>query len=250
MYYTLKELSNYQDNNLKLVVEIDDGETTTQKVIFTNDNFNFFMKNVYGKRILIKDCDSLQDAFTTFVDYFVYYKTIFQDDLNRLYSSWIQEYNPLENYDRQENSSTDLLHGEKHTISGNGQNSLSKTDTASGTDTTTEIFKNTTEEYESGMNSSATYTPDRKSTNASLEDGNTVDVLHGEKHTISESGSHSDSKTDTASGTDKTTISGRTHGNIGVTTSQQMLQSEIDLRMKMQIENFVKLIVDKFTIMV
>lgn len=250
MYYTLEELTNYQDNNLKLVVEIDDGETTTQKVIFTNDNFNFFMRNVYGKRILIKDCDSLQDAFTTFVDYFVYYKTIFQDDLNRLYNAWITDYNPLENYDRQENSNTNLLHGETHTISGSGQNSLSKTDTASGTDTTTEIFKNTTEEYESGMNSSATYTPDRKSTNASLEDGNTVDVLHGETHTISESGSHSDSKTDTASGTDKTTISGRTHGNIGVTTSQQMLQSEIDLRMKMQIENFVKLIVDKFTIMV
>lgn len=250
MYYTLEELSNYQDNNLKLVVEIDDGETTTQKVIFTNDNFNFFMRNVYGKRILIKDCDSLQDAFTTFVDYFVYYKTIFQDDLNRLYNAWITDYNPLENYDRQEDSNTNLLHGETHTISGSGQNSLSKTDTASGTDTTTEIFKNTTEEYESGMNSSTTYTPDRKSTNASLEDGNTVDVLHGETHTISESGSHSDSKTDTASGTDKTTISGRTHGNIGVTTSQQMLQSEIDLRMKMQIENFVKLIVDKFTIIV
>lgn len=250
MYYTLEELSNYQDNNLKLVVEIQDGETTTQKVIFTNDNFNFFMKNVYGKRILIKDCESLQDAFDTFVDYFVYYKTIFQDDLNRLYNAWIMDYNPLENYDRQENSSTDLLHGEKHTISGSGQNSLSKTDTASGTDKTTEIFKNTIEEYESGMNSSKTYTPDRKSTNESLQDGNRTDLLHGEKHTISESGSHSDSKTDSASGTDKTTISGRTHGNIGVTTSQQMLQSEVDLRMKMQIENFVKLIVDNFTIMI
>lgn len=250
MYYTLEELSNYQDNNLKLVVEIDDGETTRQKVIFTNDNFNFFMRNVYGKRILIKDCDSLQDAFTTFVDYFVYYKTIFQDDLNKIYNAWITDYNPLENYDRQENSSTDLLHGEKHIISDSGQNSSSKTDTASGTDKTTEIFKNTTEEYESGMNASNSFTPARKSTNESLVTGNTTDLLHGETHTISESGSHSDSKTDTASGTDKTTISGRTHGNIGVTTSQQMLQSEVDLRMKMQIENFVKLIVDKFTIMV
>lgn len=250
MYYTLEEIANYHEINLNLVVEIDDGETTTQKTIYTNDMLNFFMQNVYGKRILIKECDSLADAYASFVDYFVYYKTIFQDDLNRIYNAWITEYNPLENYDRQENSSTDLLHGEKHTISGSGQNSLSKTDTASGTDTTTEIFKNTTEEYESGMNSSATYTPDRKSTNASLQDGNTVDILHGEKHTISESGSHSDSKTDTASGTDKTTTSGRTHGNIGVTTSQQMLQSEVDLRMKMQIENYVKLIVDKFTIMV
>lgn len=250
MYYTLEELSNYQDNNLKLVVEIDDGETTTQKVIFTNDNFNFFMRNVYGKRILIKDCDSLQDAFTTFVDYFVYYKTIFQDDLNRLYNAWITDYNPLENYDRQENSSTETSKSESHTISESGENSNEKSDEASGTDTTTEKFKNTTEEYESGMNSSAFYTPDRKIKNESLEDGNTTDLLHGEKHTISESGSFSSEKSDDISGTDSTTMSGRTHGNIGVTTSQQMLQSEIDLRMKMQIENFVKLIVDKFTIMV
>ena len=250
MYYTLEEIANYHEIDLNLVVEIPEGETTTQKEIYSNDMLDFFMKNVYGKRILIKDCDSLMNAFASFVDYFTYYKTIFQDDLNRLYNAWITDYNPLENYDRQENSSTDLLHGETHTISGSGQHSLSKTDTASGTDTTTEIFKNTTEEYESGMNSSTSYTPDRKTTNASLEDGNTTDFLHGETHTISESGSNSDSKTDTASGTDKTTISGRTHGNIGVTTSQQMLQSEIDLRMKMQIENFVKLIVDKFTIMV
>ena len=250
MYYTLEELSNYQDTNLNLVVEIPEGETTVQKEIFTNDNLNFFMRNVYGKRILIKDCESLQDAFTTFVDYFVYYKTIFQDDLNRLYNAWITVYNPLDNYDKYENSSTDLLHGEKHTISGSGEHSLSKTDAASGTDTTTEIFKNTTEEYESGMNSSATYTPDRKSTNASLEDGNTVDVLHGETHTISESGSNSDSKTDTASGTDKTTFTNHTRGNIGVMSSQDLENQEQNLRMKMQIENYVKLIVDKFTIMI
>lgn len=250
MYYTLEEISKYQDVDLNLVVTIPEGETTIQKEIFTNDNLNFFMKNVYGKRILIKDCESLQNAFTTFVDYFVYYKTIFQDDLNRLYNAWIQEYNPLDNYDRHENSSVGLKHGETHTISGSGQNSSSKTDTASGTDTTTEIFKNTTEEYESGMNSSNTYTPDRKSTNASLQDGNTVDVLHGETHTISESGSHSDSKTDTASGTDTTTTTSHIRGNIGVMSSQELESREQELRMKMQIENFVKLIVDKFTIMV
>lgn len=250
MYYTLKEIANYHEINLNLVVEIDDGETTTQKEIYTNDMLNFFMQNVYGKRILIKECDSLADAYASFVDYFVYYKTIFQDDLNRIYNAWITEYNPLENYDRQESSSTETSKEENHTISESGENSNSKSDEASGTDTTTEIFKNTTEEYESGMNSSATYTPDRKTKNESLEDGNTTDLLHGEKHDISESGSFSSEKSDAISGTDSTSTSGRTHGNIGVTTSQQMLQSEVDLRMKMQIENFVKLIVDKFTIMV
>lgn len=250
MYYTLEELSNYQDTNLNLVAEIPKGETTVRKEIFSNANLNFFMKNVYGKRILIKDCDSLSDAFESFVDYFVYYKTIFQDDLNRLYNAWILEYNPIENYDRIEQSETNLLHGETHTIVGSDNYSSNKTDTASGTDTTTEKFKNTTEEYESGMNSSNTFTPTRKTTNDSKENGNTTDLLHGETHTIVDSGNNSNNKTDTASGTDTTSINSRTHGNIGVTTSQQMLQSELDLRMKMQVENFVKFIIDKFTIMI
>ena len=250
MYYTLEELSNYQDTNLNLVVEIPEGETTVQKEIFTNDNLNFFMRNVYGKRILIKDCESLQDAFTTFVDYFVYYKTIFQDDLNRLYNAWITEYNPLDNYDRHEDSSTDTSKEESHSISESGENSNEKSDDISGTDSTTEIFKNTTEEYESGMNSSATYTPDRKSTNASLEKGNTTDTSKEESHSISESGSFSSEKSDDISGTDSTTVSSHIRGNIGVMSSQDLEDQEQNLRMKMQIENYVKLIVDKFTIMI
>lgn len=250
MYYTLEEIANYHEINLNLVVEIDDGETTTQKTIYTNDMLDFFMKNVYGKRILIKDCNSLMDAFASFVDYFVYYKTIFQDDLNRLYKAWITEYNPLDNYDRHENSSTETSKEESHSISESGENSNEKSDEASGTDTTTEIFKNTTEEYESGMNSSKDYTPDRKSTNGSLDDGNTTDLLHGEKHDISESGSFSSEKSDTISGTDNTSVSSHIRGNIGVMSSQELESREQDLRMKMQIENYVKLIVDKFTIMV
>lgn len=249
MFYTLEEIANYHEIDLNLVVEID-GETTVQKEIFSNDNLNFFMKNVYGKRILIKECDSLADAFASFVDYFVYYKTIFQDDLNRLYNAWITEYNPLDNYDRHEDSSTETSKEEKHSISESGENSNEKSDEASGTDTTTEIFENTTEEYESGMNSSKSFTPDRKTTNASLVNGNTTDLLHGEKHDISESGSFSSEKSDDISGTDSTTVSSHIRGNIGVMSSQDLQNQEQNLRMKMQIENYIKLIVDKFTIMV
>lgn len=249
MFYTLKEIANHQEIDLNLVVTITEGETTTQKEIYTSDMLNFFLKHVYGKRILIDDCETLEEAFTSFIDFFTYYKSIFQDDLNRLYQAWIKEYNPIENYDRIEDSSTDLKHGEIHTIVDSGNYSNNKTDTASGTDTTTEIFKNTTEEYESGMNDSNTFTPDKKTTNESKVNGNTTDLLHGEKHTIVDSGNNSNNKTDTASGTDNTTISSRTHGNIGVTTSQQMLQSEIDLRFKMQIEDYIRFIIDKFTIM-
>ena len=90
----------------------------------------------------------------------------------------------------------------------------------------------------------------RKTTNDSKENGNTTDLLHGEKHTIVDSGNNSNNKTDTASGTDTTSINSRTHGNIGVTTSQQMLQSEFDLRMKFELENYLRLIIDKFTIMI
>ena len=90
----------------------------------------------------------------------------------------------------------------------------------------------------------------RKTTNDSKENGNTTDVLHGEKHTIVDGGTNSNNKTDTASGTDTTSINSRTHGNIGVTTSQQMLQSELDIAKWNIYEQITDLFISEFCIMV
>lgn len=93
----------------------------------------------------------------------------------------MEEYNPLENYDRQEDF----------------------TDTHSGQDRNVTQADNTETGEVSAFNSS-TYQPASKNT---LDADGSSTFTHGHK----------------------LTHSGRVHGNIGVTTSQQMLASELDL---------------------
>lgn len=139
----------------------------------------------------------------------------------RTFEKWIAalnlEYNPLENYDRQED----------WTDTGDENTKVKFTD-----DTTTETDSSTTTEGSSEQN------------------GNTEDLVsafdsssyqESEKHVIDTDEEHSDEVSSNTTLTndseqntegEKDTIdkhTGRIHGNIGVTTSQQMLQSELDI---------------------
>lgn len=113
------------------------------------------------------------------------------------FKRWIDalsiEYSPLENYDRME-TWTDTGHVEGSTTS-EGSN-----------DTTT----NGNTQNEVSAYDSATYSPHDKSTTTGTTSIDTEDSVSTE--------------------TDSSNVrSGRAHGNIGVTTSQQMLESELDL---------------------
>ena len=139
----------------------------------------------------------------------------------RTFEKWITalnlEYNPLENYDRQED----------WTDTGDENTKVKITD-----DTTTETDSSTTSEGSSNQN------------------GNTEDLVsafdsssyqESEKHVIDTDEDHIDEVTSNTKLTndseqntegEKDTIdkhTGRIHGNIGVTTSQQMLQAELDI---------------------
>ena len=139
----------------------------------------------------------------------------------RTFEKWINalnlEYNPLENYDRQED----------WTDTGDENTKVKFTD-----DTTTETDSSTTSEGSSNQN------------------GNTEDLVsafdsssyqESEKHVIDTDEDHTDEVTSNTTLTndseqntegEKDTIdkhTGRIHGNIGVTTSQQMLQAELDI---------------------
>lgn len=139
----------------------------------------------------------------------------------RTFEKWINalslEYNPLENYDRQED----------WTDTGKENSKVKFTD-----NTTTETDSSTTSEGSSNQN------------------GNTEDLVsafdsssyqESEKHVIDTDEGHTDevtSNTKLTNGTEQNTEgdkgtedkhTGRIHGNIGVTTSQQMLQSELDI---------------------
>lgn len=113
------------------------------------------------------------------------------------FEKWITainiDYAPLENYDRKEDwSETENVETENHI-----------TDSTSGTNS------GTTENQVSAFDTAAYSNKDKVTTNA---------------NTSSSGQNDSDGSVDSKRG-----HTGRIHGNIGVTTSQQMLQSELDL---------------------
>lgn len=153
------------------------------------------------------------------------------DEWNRFYSLNSLEYNPIENYDRQESETT----------GGTSQHS--------GTDTT----RNNRTGSETRNYSSEDETAQDDTYKVAAYDSNTMVEREQENHegSASRSASESASVTDAGSQTlehgEKITDTGtrvsRIHGNIGVTTSQQMIESEIELIPKL---NFYSRIVDEF----
>lgn len=143
----------------------------------------------------------------------------------RTFDRWITalnlEYNPLENYDRQEDW-TDY-----RDVSGTESNS------SSGSSSTSGSTGSTTTHNVSAYDAGNTYTPRDQ------------DILSG---TDSSSGSSSMSGSGSHSLDDDLTHSGRIHGNIGVTTSQQMLQSELDLGLWNIYEKITDLFLTEFVL--
>lgn len=125
----------------------------------------------------------------------------------RMCTAMQAEYNPIENYDRTEEHEET----ERENSSGN----------TTGSDTTTENSSGTiegTEENKVSAFDSDTYQP--KNSVAS----NTSSNSNGESRvnrTIEESGNRDVARTNNI----------RAHGNIGVTTNQQMINDELELRM-------------------
>ena len=128
------------------------------------------------------------------------------DRWTKLYATTQLEYNPIENYDRVEEW-TDEGSGESSgTTSGNSTTTVKDKSTASGTGTTSAVAYNSNNQKDVGKNTSTSET--------------TQDVTN------------TNATTDTSRNTTKGTTkhSGRIHGNVGVTTNQQMIMSERELQ--------------------
>lgn len=141
----------------------------------------------------------------------------------RIYKASLKEYNPIENYNRTEIETIDNDRSETHSGTDKRSVSSSGSSTHSGTDTNT--------------NSNTAY------------DANTM-YAHDKSefsygHSISDSGSGSDDLThgEKIVNDDYITRENHTTGNIGVTTSQQMLEQEIEVAAKL---NVMKIIVESF----
>ena len=155
------------------------------------------------------------------------------------------EYNPLENYDRREDwtdagsrgktgskdsssrsaNTNTIINKETQSDSGNNSGTTSTASAHSGSD------EHTVSAYDT-----STYQPEDKDTSSDKNNETTVDhrnikndrSISGSNTAVS-STSATGSETDTEREHNTAIHAGRTHGNIGVTTSQQMLQSELDI---------------------
>lgn len=137
----------------------------------------------------------------------------------RYYNAIMAEYNPIENYDRQEYSThtTEDTMGNTRTL--DTTNTVDGEVNESGTDTT---------EGSISAENVNTFSPDDKSVRTpDLKTEN--DVTTTDSGTIKDDGNYDGSLT----------IDSRIHGNIGVTTSQQMLEQEFALMPKLDLIRFI-----------
>lgn len=132
----------------------------------------------------------------------------------KLYATTQFEYDPISNYDRKEEwtekETRDLKNSNNQTRNLTVTSSFNATETNSGADTTTEKVV--------GFNSEA----------ETLKNKNSIE--HGLQTTGKNSGTGTDNGSVNNSGTDTGTVDnirkGRAYGNIGVTTTQQMIEQE------------------------
>lgn len=166
---------------------------------------------------------------------------------DRIYKASLLEYNPIENYNRTELETIKDGRSEEH--------SGIDTNQSSGTDS--RITSGNNSETHSGIDTTET---DKYAYDASIPKPETVsNFQHGEA--VNTNGTGSDSmtygKTDMLTHGEKIKHRGKADkeshisGNIGVTTSQQMLEQELDIAPKLNIINIItESFKDRFCILI
>lgn len=168
---------------------------------------------------------------------------------SKLYNTTVLDYNPIENYDRVETMADtrtmSTKGGENEDI--NRKGNVTNTGTATTTEDRSEEetntqndthAKGTTVERTISADNSSSYQPDnRESTsgsdtdtsrinNSSESNATTSNTTNAAQKSIDDTGRKLSRTEDVAENTEH---NGRIHGNIGVTTTQQMLQSEREI---------------------
>lgn len=142
---------------------------------------------------------------------------------NRFKAAIEKQYNPIENYNRTEKRTSEMDFG--HNITSG--NTLSY---GHSINTDDDLTHGLTTENQISADNANTYQADRKSINSGTDQRDL-----SEHH----SGADTSSGSEAHSGKDKETIESQISGNIGVTTSQQMLESELDLIPKLNLIDYI-----------
>lgn len=225
-----------------------------------------FIDTLYWDRIFLSKYENIQDAESNFEKVFKSFMKRHEVDFSLMYQAlYDYKYSPIENYNRieesdvvkggtdtnttSETSENSILYGSIDTrednLSSNAQSNA--TDSNSGDDTisksvsgfnqpnTMNDSERETTVYGKKTTTSATTTTSNTGTQKTTKSG--TDSNNSESVTSSEM---------SYGGTEKTTSN--IHGNIGVTTNQQMIESEIEMRKRNLLENIVEQFINFTTV--
>lgn len=215
-------------NLLQLVNDTDFGLTVNTIPIYSALDFYTFVRSRYGHMLFETPETTVENARQDLKNVYDMWVRLNGEEFLRIYNVMRSEYNPLENYDRMEEGSTETA---RHKGSRTSQN-VDITNTPTVTTKTTEK-----------VNASDGGVVESMETETANTSGNTVtsgsaDTNYTETRDIS----------DTVFDRDVETYNGRrTHGNIGVTTTQALITEEINLRLLGFIETIIAQFVEKFT---
>lgn len=145
---------------------------------------------------------------------------------SRMLDALLAEYSPIENYDRIEERTLNIEKTNNENNYGNNDYTDSRTTTSQSDESIVNSKDSTNENTVSAYNST-NYQPSEK--NTASEAGNSTDNITASG---SDDLSHKNNFSSTKKGneTQGHTENLRAHGNIGVTTNQQMVREEIELR--------------------
>ena len=168
---------------------------------------------------------------------------IYKEKWKALYKTTIMSYNPIENYNMTENETvnSDISNNESSTSKSTNNSTSTNTTNASQTDNRTSTNKsnasqtdnNTVENTAStdlqtyGFNSSSAVDKDKNSSTENIKNNTTS--TNETTSSITGNNTLNNENTITSSASNDTTRELKRSGNIGVTTTQQMLQQEREL---------------------
>ena len=166
------------------------------------------------------------------------WSTVMLPGWTKMWAALQAEYKPLENYSMTEKMTNDVTqkaYGKTTTRTDNLSHTKTGNDTTTPdlTETETPNTTNTREHGVYGFNSQADAVPD--ATETDTETGTNTTTTTGTSRTdydTTESDTGTQTAADSGSDTETRNYQLTREGNIGVTTSQQMLESEIELRCK------------------
>lgn len=186
--------------------------------IFTSAEMFYYFADKFGERDFYKYYDTENDTSNTNMvkqasDYIALYGKSHKYEYDKLVDTLSLEYNPIENYSMTEKGTDTRTPNITQTNKGVNTNTV-------GVDTSITTGKTTFDKSNSFINDTKTT---NTGTNTDTQDINT---------------------TVTTAGNEKTTHEFTRSGNIGVTTSQQMIESERQLAMFSVVDLFIKAIAD------